>query len=280
MANTGLHPFADDLSANTPFNQLHIGQAVQGVELRQHGAEALLPVRDRMVLMAFGDLLIGWKLLQHADIAAQRLLAGTEGDDRAFHEGKIATAVFFAKTVLPELSAARAIIEDTDISSGALMHHFPTRQKLLIATVEYAYASLVEYRRRQIEHLDPGLPRFRALIDMSWHSSRMPAGFAINEVRIGVRSDDDLAATFRPVFASIAQDYGRFASQLVHESGLEPNQELQGLWTVTSMAMRSMAIDRKTYADNSLAVDALLALRTLRESLVRKLRFPSSLRWR
>ena len=66
-------------------------------------------------LMAFGDLLIGWKLLQHADIAAQRLLAGTEGDDRAFHEGKIATAVFFAKTVLPELSAARAIIEDTDI---------------------------------------------------------------------------------------------------------------------------------------------------------------------
>lgn len=162
------------------------------------------------------------------------------------------------------------IIEDTDISSGALMHHFPTRQKLLIATVEYAYASLVEYRRRQIEHLDPGLPRFRALIDMSWHSSRMPAGFAINEVRIGVRSDDDLAATFRPVFASIAQDYGRFASQLVHESGLEPNQELQGLWTVTSMAMRSMAIDRKTYADNSLAVDALLALRTLRESLIAK----------
>jgi AcrR family transcriptional regulator len=162
------------------------------------------------------------------------------------------------------------IIADTGISTGALMHHFPTRQKLLIATVEYAYANIAEYRRQQLERLEPGLPRFRSLIDMSWHTARMPSGFAVNEVRIGARSHDALAATFRPAFTRIGQEYGRFVGKLAREAGLKPDEELQGLWIATSMAMRSMAIDRKTYAGADIASNTLLALRTLRETLIVK----------
>lgn len=160
------------------------------------------------------------------------------------------------------------IIADTNVSSGALMHHFPTRQKLLIDTVEYAYATLAEYRGKQLERLEPGLPRFRALIDLSWHTARMPAGFAVNEVRIGARSDDALAAILRPMFTRVALEYGRFISRMAREAGLEPGEEFQGLWTATSMAMRSLAIDRRTYAGEDAAANSLLALRTLREALI------------
>jgi AcrR family transcriptional regulator len=162
------------------------------------------------------------------------------------------------------------IIADTGISTGALVHHFPTRQKLLIATVEYAYASIAGYRRQQLDCLEPGLPRFRALIDMSWVTARMPSGFAVNEVRIGARSDDALAKAFRPPFTRIAQEYGRFVSKLVREAGLTPDEEMQGLSIATSMAMRSMAIDGKTYAGVDIASNTLLALRTLRENLIVK----------
>jgi len=65
-------------------------------------------------LLAVGDLLIGWKLLQQAEIAAQYLESAADDNDTAYYQGKLATALFFAKTVLPELTAARAIIEDTD----------------------------------------------------------------------------------------------------------------------------------------------------------------------
>lgn len=160
------------------------------------------------------------------------------------------------------------IIADTSISSGALMHHFPTRQALLIATAEYGYANLAGYRRQQMEKLPAGLPRFRALIDMSWHTSRMPEGFAVNEMRIGARSDDALAVAFRPVFTRFSRDYGRNVSRIAREAGLTPDVEMQGLWTATSMAMRSLAIDRKTYATGDVAASVLLALRTLRESLI------------
>ena len=56
-------------------------------------------------LLAVGDLFIGWLLLQHAEIA----LAALDGDptdrDRAFYDGKVAAAAFFAKNVLPRLTA-------------------------------------------------------------------------------------------------------------------------------------------------------------------------------
>lgn len=160
------------------------------------------------------------------------------------------------------------IIAETGISSGALMHHFPTRQQLLIATVEHAYATTSAYRAQQLSMLEPGLPRFRALIDLAWHTARMPAGLAVNEVRIGARSDADLAKVFRPVFTRIANQFGRYVSNVAQEAGLETDDELQGLWTATSMALRAMAIDSKTYGRPQILANALLSLRTLRETLI------------
>jgi AcrR family transcriptional regulator len=160
------------------------------------------------------------------------------------------------------------IIEKTGISSGALMHHFPTREKLLIGMVEYAYVKLSAFRAEQLACLAPGLPRFRALIDMAWHTACMPSGFAVNEVRIGARSDQGLAAHFSPVFTRVAIEYARSLAKIVRDARLAPNEEMQGLWTATSMAMRSLAIDTGTYASADLARKVLLSLRTLREVLI------------
>ncbi|MFC9789690.1 acyl-CoA dehydrogenase [Rhodococcus sp. NPDC127528] len=65
-------------------------------------------------LMSVGDLLIGWRLLEQAEIAIKALDAGAADKDKAFYEGKVATASFFAKNVLPELTANRAIIANVD----------------------------------------------------------------------------------------------------------------------------------------------------------------------
>ncbi|MCP2255924.1 hypothetical protein LY13_004706 [Prauserella aidingensis] len=64
-------------------------------------------------LLSAGDLIVGWKLLQQAEIALGKLDEAT-GKDKSFYEGKIAVASFFAKQVLPELTARRAIAEAAD----------------------------------------------------------------------------------------------------------------------------------------------------------------------
>jgi len=73
------------------------------------------------LLMAAGDLVLGWLLLRHAEIALAKLDRGKlEGDisdkDRVFYTGKVAAARFFASQVLPQLSALRAIAESVDNS--------------------------------------------------------------------------------------------------------------------------------------------------------------------
>jgi alkylation response protein AidB-like acyl-CoA dehydrogenase len=69
------------------------------------------------LLLASGDLVIGWLLLQQAEIAQNRLddaAAVLSAADRAFYQGKVAAARFFARQMLPKLAAERAIAEATD----------------------------------------------------------------------------------------------------------------------------------------------------------------------
>ncbi|CAM3989260.1 acyl-CoA dehydrogenase [Nocardia ninae] len=65
-------------------------------------------------LLSVGDLLIGWRLLVQAEIAAAALASEAPEKDRAFYTGKVAAASFFAKNVLPELTANKAIIAAID----------------------------------------------------------------------------------------------------------------------------------------------------------------------
>ena len=77
------------------------------------------------LLMALGDLVIGWQLLTHADIALRRLdEIGAGHPDRDFYAGKLSAGRFFAATVLPRLAVERTITEETtldlmDLPEGA-----------------------------------------------------------------------------------------------------------------------------------------------------------------
>ncbi|WP_086661381.1 acyl-CoA dehydrogenase [Lentzea kentuckyensis] len=66
------------------------------------------------LLMTAGDVLVGWLLLRQAEVALEKLGGTPSAKDKAFYEGKIAVASFFAKNVLPELTARRKIAETTD----------------------------------------------------------------------------------------------------------------------------------------------------------------------
>ncbi|WEO99087.1 acyl-CoA dehydrogenase [Streptomyces sp. FXJ1.172] len=72
------------------------------------------------LLMAAGDVLVAWLLLKQATVAADRLAEARRGAVRtpgarlAFYRGKIATARFFAREVLPLVAAHRSIAERTD----------------------------------------------------------------------------------------------------------------------------------------------------------------------
>ncbi|MBZ5735751.1 acyl-CoA dehydrogenase [Nocardioides sp. TRM66260-LWL] len=62
------------------------------------------------LLMALGDVICGWLLLRQAEVALQKL-GGDPGKDRAFYEGKVAAAQFFAQYNLPKITSELAIAQ-------------------------------------------------------------------------------------------------------------------------------------------------------------------------
>ncbi len=68
------------------------------------------------LLMAMGDVICAWLLLRGAEVALERLNGELPPADKAFYEGKVASARWFARTVLPRLAAEAQIAEHTDLA--------------------------------------------------------------------------------------------------------------------------------------------------------------------
>ncbi|MFE4211720.1 acyl-CoA dehydrogenase [Streptomyces sp. NPDC056844] len=67
------------------------------------------------LLMASGDVVVGYLLLRSAVVASEKL-RNASAKDTAFYQGKIAAAKFFAANVLPGVSSERALAESVDNS--------------------------------------------------------------------------------------------------------------------------------------------------------------------
>ena len=89
-----------------------------GASLEQAAQINRVGLNTTRLLLALGDLVIGWLLVRQAEVALTALDrpagAGRPGDE-AFYQGKISAARFFAATVLPRLAAERQIAEHTSL---------------------------------------------------------------------------------------------------------------------------------------------------------------------
>jgi hypothetical protein len=75
-------------------------------------------LHTRRILLATGDIVVGWLLQRQADVAIKALPREDLSDaDRRFYEGKIVAARFFAHEVLPRIGADRRIIESATLDA-------------------------------------------------------------------------------------------------------------------------------------------------------------------
>jgi len=70
------------------------------------------------LVYVLGDLVVAWLLLRGAEVALEKLGGDVSASDKNFYEGKVASAQFFARNVLPKLAGERTIAENID---GSIM---------------------------------------------------------------------------------------------------------------------------------------------------------------
>ncbi|HSU74440.1 MAG TPA: acyl-CoA dehydrogenase [Terrabacter sp.] len=126
-----MQEFAKDLGGSLDRERELLGKALEDVQgIVGHMIGDLMKSDPRMggkpenlykvgqnttrLLLAAGDLVVGWLLLRQAEVAQNALDGGATGKDADFYRGKVAAASFYAKNVLPKIAAERAIAEATD----------------------------------------------------------------------------------------------------------------------------------------------------------------------
>ena len=100
-------------------NEMMGGLVMHAMASQEGGKESEIykvGLQTSRLLMATGEVLVAWLLLRSAEIAHSKLASA--GRDSDFYAGKIASAKFFVRTVLPHITADKKILESED---GAIM---------------------------------------------------------------------------------------------------------------------------------------------------------------
>jgi alkylation response protein AidB-like acyl-CoA dehydrogenase len=90
-------------------------QGIIGVMLGKLGQSVYhAGLQGNRILFALAELVIGWRLMASAQVALAKVTSAS-GDEKAFYRGKLASARWYARNVLPGLGLVRKQIEAGDL---------------------------------------------------------------------------------------------------------------------------------------------------------------------
>jgi AcrR family transcriptional regulator len=171
-------------------------------------------------------------------------------------------AVGYARTSTIEV-AARA-----GVSRGAQLHHFPTKKKLVAASVSYLLERRLEAFRVAFAKLPVGADRYAAAVDLLWEGASSDAFYAWLELLVASRTDPSLHKT---VF-EIQRQFGERVQDTFREF-FSPAREGVGSLEVApvfSMAlMQGLALERILDKDDPRIGMSLTVLRALASGAMR-----------
>ena len=106
------------------------------------------------------------------------------------------------------------VSERAGVSRGAQLHHFPTKQDLVVSAVSY----LMDRRRDELNVVLGDLPtgeRVRAALELVSHQFTSPVFFAALELWVAARSDAELLRSVGPLERQVGRETHKHAIQIL-----------------------------------------------------------------
>ena len=124
-----------------------------------------------------------------------------------------------AVTCIGELGWAGAtvavIAERAGVSRGAAQHHFPTREDLVVATVQYVGEQQVRHLRARAAELPTGPPRAEAVVTMLLELYTGRAFRAALHLWMAASTDEALRVVLVPLQVRVGREAHRMAVELL-----------------------------------------------------------------
>ncbi|HIN48993.1 MAG TPA: TetR/AcrR family transcriptional regulator [Deltaproteobacteria bacterium] len=130
------------------------------------------------------------------------------------------------------------------VSRGALVHHFPSKHDLIVATAEYHWNRIAEEVRTLAMTMHGGQLSLDAFIDGIWNKVFLIRGSnATIEMIIAARTDSELREELVPMLNRLYRNYDEIWFQFFRDSGVSP-ERVEMLFDLTIELLRGMSLQR------------------------------------
>ena len=148
---------------------------------------------------------------------------------------------------LVELGYARTtttlVAERAGVSRGAQLHHFPTKEELVLAALERLSARRQEEFRAAFARLPAGTDRAAAAIDLLWQIIGGDTFYAWLELAVAGRTDRKLGRRLRELGSRTAQEIERIFRELF-PAPAAPNPFFDVAPRYAFAVLQGLALDR------------------------------------
>ena len=118
--------------------------------------------------------------------------------------------VGFGNTTLQRIS------DQTGLSRGAIIYHFPSMKELTLAAIRHLVAKRLTVYRETLEAIPEDADFVDAAVESFWLQVTDPLFTAYIELAVGARTDPELAAMLRPAQEEYEQEWHRIARAHSH----------------------------------------------------------------
>lgn len=120
------------------------------------------------------------------------------------------------------------VLKTAHVSRGAMLHHFPSRSQLLLATAEYIEERQNDYRQSRLRPLS-GTERLFATSEVTWELQSQPEAAALLEIVVATISDRALRKCFGPFLKRRAELRRESATQIAQNLGVDDESKVHDL---------------------------------------------------
>mgnify|MGYP002651686142 CR=1 FL=1 len=137
------------------------------------------------------------------------------------------------------------VMAESGISRGSVLHQFPNRLALAVATAERTLEVVIELARKAAAAKPDPFERMASHAEVMWQAHSSPEGLALNEIVTAAGWDRELAEGIRPIIEDVEADIRVQFLDMAREAGL-PDPEAfvaRGWWLVASV--RGLVIEHR-----------------------------------
>jgi AcrR family transcriptional regulator len=129
------------------------------------------------------------------------------------------------------------------VSRGAMLHQFPSKADLMMATSEYIRGQRRQAHRDALAGVTDPLEKLRRVVDVTWSELSKPSGVARIEIMLASRSDHDFGERFAALNAEIWSRHKAWMWRLAEEAGIENKAEVEVMCQLYTAALRGLSLD-------------------------------------